>query len=407
MQLTRRGMLASAAIASALPMASARAQAASSLKIGVLTDLSGPYQDLAGPVSVACVRQAIEDSGVTTKGIKVDVVSADHQNKPDVGVAIARQWFDQDGVDMLIDVPNSGVGLALLGVAKEKNKVYINTGGASSDITGKLCNANTIHWAYDTYMLARSTGGAMVKNGGDSWFFITADYAFGHALERDTTGFITKAGGKVLGTNEYPFPGTTDFSSPLLQAQASGAKVLGLASAGADTINQIKQAKEFGLTMRVAGLLVFISDVHSLGLEAAQGLTVTNSFYWDLNDGTRAFSNRVAPKIPGKRPTMVQAGTYAGTLHYLKVAAAMGVDAAKKSGAETVARMKATPTEDDAFGKGIIRADGLKIHPSYLCQVKTPAESKGPWDYYKVIATTPADEAFRPLSESDCPLVKS
>ena len=381
----------------------ARAQAPA-LKIGVLTDLSGPYKDLAGPVAVACVRQAMEDFGVAGKGMNVEVVSADHQNKPDIGVSIAKQWCDRDGVDMIVEVANSAVALAVAGVAKDKNKVYLNCGAATSDLTGAQCNANTIHWVYDTYMLAKSTGGALVASGGDTWFFITADYAFGHALQRDTTGFITAAGGKVLGSIAYPFPGTTDFSSLLIQAQASGAKVLGIANAGTDTINTIKQAQEFGIKMKLAGLLLFISDVHSLGLDVAKGIVLTDSFYWDHSDSTRAFSNRLAPKAPGVRPTMVQAGTYSASLHYLKVAAAMGVAQAKLSGVETIARMKAMPTDDDCFGPGSIRADGRCIHPAFLWEVKAPAESRGPWDYYKLVATTPADQAFRPLGEGRCSL---
>jgi branched-chain amino acid transport system substrate-binding protein len=335
------------------------------------------------------------------------VVSADHQNKADVGASVAREWFDRSGVDLIVEATNSAVALAVAGVAKEKNKVYCNSGAATSDLTGAQCNSNTIHWAYDTYMLAKSTGGAMVKAGGDSWFFITADYAFGHALQRDTTAFIEQAGGKVLGSVNYPFPGTTDFSSLLLQAQASGAKVLGLCNAGTDTINSIKQAKEFGISMKLAGLLLFLSDVHSLGLEVAQGIVLTDSYYWDLNDRTRAFADRLKPKAPNVRPTMVQAGCYSSTLHYLKVAAEMGAAQAKADGAATVARMKAMPTDDDCFGKGIIRADGRKIHPSYLWEIKKPSESKGPWDYYKLVASTPAEEAFRPMNAGGCPLVST
>jgi branched-chain amino acid transport system substrate-binding protein len=355
-------------------------------------------------VAVQAVHQALEDFGVSGKSMKVDVIAADHQNKPDLGASIAGQWYDRDGVDLIVEVANSGVALAVAGVAKAKNKVYINSGAATSDLTGAQCNANTIHWAYDTYMLARSTGGALAKAGGDSWYFLTADYAFGHALQRDTTGFITAAGGKVMGSSAYPFPGTTDFSSLLLQAQSSGAKVLGLANAGTDTINSIKQAKEFGLTMQIAGLLLFISDVHSLGLDTAQGIAVTDSFYWDMNDRTRAFSKRLLTKAPNVRPTMVHAGVYSSTLHYLKVAAEMG-GAIKADGAATVAKLKAMPTDDDCFGPGSIRVDGRKLHPSYLWTIKTPAESKGPWDYYKPVASTPADQAFRPLDAGGCKLV--
>ena len=403
MQLSRRGLIGTAA---SLPLMKARAQGKAALKIGILTDLSGPYQDLAGPVAVKAAQQALEDFGVAGKGMAVEVISADHQNKADIGAGIARQWFDS-GVDGIFEVANSGVALAVAGVAKDKNKVYVNSGAATSDLTGAQCNVNTIHWVYDTYMLARSTGGALVKAGGDSWFFITADYAFGKALQRDTTGFIEAAGGKVLGSVAYPFPGTTDFSSLLLQAQASGAKVLGIANAGTDTINTIKQAKEFGLTMTLAGLLLFISDVHSLGLDVAKGIELTDSFYWDMNERTRKFSERFKPKAPDRRPTMVQAGVYSSVLHYLKVASTMGVEEAKKDGAATIAQLKATPTDDDCFGTSKIRADGRKLHPSYLWQVKSPAESKGPWDYYKPIATTPADEAFRPLGQGGCKMTNS
>ena len=404
MRIDRRTLLTAAAAASMLPIARAGAQVPI-LKIGCLTDLSGPYKDLAGPVAVACVHQALEDSGVLAKNMKVEVISADHQNKPDIGAGIAGQWYDRDGVDIIVEVANSGVALAVAGVAKSKNKVYINSGAATSDLTGASCNPNTIHWAYDTYMLAKSTGGALVKAGGDSWFFITADYAFGKALQRDTTGFIEAAGGKVAGSIAYPFPGTTDFSSLLLQAQASGAKILGLANAGTDTINSIKQANEFGLKMKIAGLLLFLSDVHSLGLQVAQGINVTDSFYWDMNDRSRAFSERLRPKAPGVRPTMVHAGTYSSTLHYLKAAVAMGVAQIKADGAATVAQLKKMPTDDDCFGPGSIREDGRKLHPSYLWEIKKPSESKGPWDYYKAIASTPADQAFRPLGQGGCPMV--
>ncbi|WP_439499555.1 ABC transporter substrate-binding protein [Bosea sp. (in: a-proteobacteria)] len=375
-----------------------------SVKAGVLNDRSGLYADLAGEGSVIAARMAVEDFKAADKGIKVEIISADHQNKPDVGSTIARQWYDQDGVDLILDVPTSSVALAVSQITKEKNKVHINSGAASSDLTGKACNANTIHWTYDTYALAQGTGGAMVKAGGDTWFFLTADYAFGHALERDTAAIVTKNGGKVLGAVRTPFPGT-DFSSFLLQAQASKAKVIGLANAGGDTINSIKQAGEFGITaggQKLAGLLVFASDVHALGLQTAQGLVLTEAFYWDTNDGTRAWSERFAKQNGGKKPTMVQAGVYSGLLHYLKA-----VEAAKsKDPAAVVAKMKELPTDDPLFGKGSVRPDGRKMHDMYLFEVKKPSESKGPWDYYKQIAVLPAEQAFRPLSESECPLVK-
>ncbi len=409
MNPTRRDLIASAAgaaAAAALPLRRARA-AGPTLKFGVLTDLSGPYKDIGGPLATDCARLAVADFGAAAKGITVEVIQADHQNKPDIGAGIARQWFDRDGVDVILDVPNSGVALAVSGVAKEKNKVFLPSNPGTSDLTGKACNANTIHWSYDTWMLAHATGSALVKTGGTSWYFITADYAFGHALQRDTSQFVLSAGGKVLGSSAYPFPGTSDFSSFLLQAQASGAKVIGFANAGADTINSIKQAKEFGIKQTLAGLLVFISDVHSLGLATAQGLVISSSFYWDLNDRTRAFSERLWAKVPNVRAGMGQAGDYSAALDYLKVASAMGIAEAKKDGAATVARMKATPTDDDCFGKGSIRVDGRKLHPAYLFQVKTPAESKKPWDYYNLRATIPADQAFRPLKDGGCPLVKS
>ena len=410
MSLSRRALMGTAA---ALPVIGrARAQSTTSksttIKIGVLNDQSGVYRDISGPTSTACVRQAVEDFGA--QGLTVEVVAGDHQNKPDIGTAIARQWIDREGVDMIIDVANSALGLAINGVCKEKDRAYINSTAATADLTGPACAPTTIHWTYDTWMLAHSTGAAMVQAGGDTWFFVTADYAFGTALERDTTNFVTKAGGKVIGSVRHPFPGNTDFSSFLLQAQASKAKVIGICNAGTDTVNTIKQAAEFGITQsgtKLAGLLVFINDVHALGLPAAQGLVLTESFYWDLNDRTRAFTKRVLPKTGGVHPAMSHAGCYAGALHYLKACAAMGAADAKKSGAETIARMKSMPTDDDAFGAGTIRADGRKLHPVYLFEVKKPSESKAPWDYYKLIATTPADQAFRPLADGNCPLIRA
>ena len=404
----RRSLIAggSALALGGLTSRASRAQAATTIKLGVLNDQSGVYRDISGPTSVACVRQAVQDAG--SHGFNVEVLVADHQNKPDVGSNIARQWIDRDGVDVILDVPNSAVALAVNGVVREKNKVYLNSTAATADLTGPQCSPNTVHWTYDTWMLARSTGGAMVKAGGDSWFFITADYAFGHALERDTSNFVKAQNGKVIGAVRHPL-GNTDFSSFLVQAQASRAKVIGLANAGADTINAVKQAAEFGLTRRgtkLAVLLMFINDVHGLGLQAAQGLVCTETFYWDLNDRTRAFTAKVKPHLAGNMPSMSHAGCYAAALHYLKAAADMGAAAAKADGAAAVARMKAMPTEDDCFGAGSIRADGRKIHPSYLFEVKAPNESKGPWDYYKLLQTTPAEEAFRPLAEGGCPLVR-
>ncbi len=409
MRLTRREVLGSAAAAASTAMLSARPARAQvpTIKLGVLTDLSGPYKDIGGPLATDCARLAVADFGAAAKGFNVEVIQADHQNKPDIGAGIARQWFDRDGVDVILDVPNSGVSLAVSGVAKEKNKIFLVSNAATSDLTGSKCNANTIHWVYDTWMLAHSTGGALVKSGGDSWYFITADYAFGHALQRDTTNFVTAAGGKVVGSSAYPFPGTSDFSSFLLQAQSSGAKVVAFANAGNDTVNSIKQAHEFGVTQTLAGLLVFIADVHGMGLPTAQGLVVSATFYWDLDDRKRAFSKRLWDKVPNVRAGMGHAGDYSSALHYLKVVAEMGAAQAKADGAATVARMKAMPTDDDCFGPGKIREDGRKIHPCFLFQVKKPEESKGPWDYYKLLATVPADEAFRPMKDGGCPLVKA
>jgi branched-chain amino acid transport system substrate-binding protein len=409
MELGRRRLLATGAAAgavTALPRLS-RAQAANTIRIGVMTDMSGTYRDNTGPGSVACAQQAVAEFG--SRGFAVEVLVADHQNKPDIGVNLARQWYDQ-GVDMILDIPTSSVGLAVQNVAREKNKIALNVGSATSDLTGAQCSPTGIHWAYDTYQLARSTGGATVKAGGDSWFFITADYAFGHALERDATNFVKAAGGKVLGTVRTPFPATTDFSSFLVQAQSTKPKVIGLANAGLDTINCVKQAAEFGLTRRgikLASLLLFITDVHSIGLQTGEGLVCSETFYWDLNERTRAFTKRVLPKMPNLYPNTIHAGCYSAALHFLKAVAEMGVPAAKASGADIVARMKAMPTEDDAFGPGKIREDGRKLCPSYLFEVKAPGESKGPWDYYKLLQTTPAEEAFRPLNEGKCPLVRS
>jgi branched-chain amino acid transport system substrate-binding protein len=377
------------------------------VKIGVLTDNSGLYADLGGPGSTLAAQMAIEDSGMAAKGWKIDLVSADHQNKPDVGTNIARQWIDVEKVDIFMDVLNSGVALAVNNLVKEKNAILIDTGAATSDLTNAQCSPNTIHWVYDTYMLANSTGQALVKAGGDTWFFLTADYAFGAALERDTSAVVVKSGGKVLGAVKHPL-NSSDFSSFLLQAQASKAKIIGMANAGGDTTNTIKQAAEFGIVsggQKLAGLLLFITDVHALGLKVAQGLNFTETFYWDLNDGTRAFSKRFSERSKNKAmPSMVQAGVYSGLIHYFKALDALGGN--PHDGAKVVAKMKEMPTDDPLFGQGSIRADGRKIHPAYLFEVKKPEESKGPWDYYKLVGTTPADQAFRPLAESACPLVK-
>jgi branched-chain amino acid transport system substrate-binding protein len=408
MTLTRRSVLSTAAAATLPLTRPARAQKPT-IKIGVLNDQSGPYTNTGGITSVICAKQALEDFGVAAKGLDVEVISADHQNKPDLAVSISRQWFDRDGVDVLLDVPTSSVALAVQSVCREKNKVYLNVGAASSALTGAQCSPNFISWCYDTFMLSKSTGGAMVKAGGDTWYFLNADYAFGKRLRDDTSKLVKAAGGKVLGSAPYPFPGTTDFSSFLVQAQASGAKVLGLCNAGGDTVNSIKQAHEFGLnaSMKIAALLMFINDVHALGLETAGGLNLTESFYWDLNDHTRAFTKRVLPKTPNNYPNMIHAGCYSATLHYLKTVADMGAAEAQKDGVATINRMKAMPVEDDCFGKSKIRADGRNLVDAYLFEVKTPAESKGPWDYYKLKVKTPGDEAFRPLADGHCSFIKT
>jgi branched-chain amino acid transport system substrate-binding protein len=375
------------------------------VKIGVLNDQSGTYADLGGPGAVVAAQMAADDFGGTVLGKKIEIVFADHQNKPDVASNIVNQWIDTENVDVIADVPTSSVALAVQEITKNKNRIFLISGAASSDLTGKACSPTGIHYTYDTYSLAKGTGGALVQDGGDSWFFITADYAFGHALERDTGAAVTDAGGKVLGAVRHPFP-ANDFSSFLLQAQSSGAKVVGLANAGADTTNAIKQAGEFGLVaagQRLAGLLVFLTDVHSLGLQTAQGLVITTGFYWDKDDETRAWSKKFAEKHNGSMPTMIQAGVYSSVMHYLKA-----VDAAKTDEAKAVvAKMKETPINDFFAKNGKIREDGRMVHDMMLAQVKTPEESKGPYDYYKILRVIPGDEAFRPMTaEAGCPLVK-
>jgi branched-chain amino acid transport system substrate-binding protein len=396
---------ASLAFAAAALLTTA-AQAQVNVKIGILTDMSSLYSGIGGPGSVAAAKLAVEDFNPDAHGMKVDIVSADHQNKPDIGAGIARQWYDVDGVDAIVDVPNSGVALAVNEVTREKNKVFLVSNAATSDLTGPKCSPNTIHWTYDTWMLAHGTGGAIVKNGGDTWFFLTADYAFGHALERDTTAVVLANGGKVLGSVSVPL-NNQDFSSFLLQAQQSKAKIIGLANAGGDTDNSIKQGSEFGITaggQHFAGLLVFITDVEALGLKVAQGLMLTESWYWDLSDANRAWTKRWQAQMPGKFPNMSQAGVYAEITHYLKAVAALKSAA---DGKAVVAKMKEMPTDDPLFGKGTIRADGRKIHPAYVFEVKSPAESKYPGDDYKLQATIPADQAFRPLKDGNCPMISS
>ena len=397
------------ALAGAIGLTAGSAQAQltnNEIKIGILSDMSSLYTDLAGAGSVLAARMAVEDFGAAAKGLKVEFVSADHQNKADVGSNIARQWYDRDGVDVIVDVPNSAVALAVNTITREKNKVFLVSGAASSALTGAQCSPNTIHWTYDTWALANGTGNAIVKTGGDSWYFLTADYAFGHQLEADTEAVVVKNGGKVLGKVRHPL-NNTDFSSFLLQAQASKAKIIGLANAGGDTTNAIKQAAEFGIVrsgQSLAGLLVFITDVNGLGLPTAQGLIMTETFYWDLNDQSRAFAKRFQERNKGIHPTMIHAGVYSATLHYLKAIDAMKADG---DGAAVVKKMKEMPTDDALFGKGSVRPDGRKLHPAYLFEVKKPAESKGAWDYYKLRATIPAEEAFRPMKDGGCPLVAS
>lgn len=398
-------MFSLAALAAVLACGTASAQQVN-IKIGVLSDMSSLYSDVGGPGSVAAAKLAVEDFTKANPNVKVDIVSGDHQNKADIGSNLANQWFDVEKVDMIVDVPNSGVALAISSVANQKNKVFIGSGPAASDLTGPKCNANTVHWTYDTWMLANGTGKALVKTGGDTWFFLTSDYAFGHALERDTAAVVEANGGKVLGKVRHPI-NTNDFSSFLLQAQSSKAKIIGLANAGGDTINSIKQGAEFGIVkggQKFAGLLVFASDVNALGLNTAQGLVLTETWYWDANDANRAWTKRwqAERNAAGKFPTMVQAGVYSGVLHYLKAVTALKSSA---DGKAVVAKMKEMPTEDALFGKGTIQANGRKLHDAYLFEVKTPAESKHPGDFYKLRATIPANEAFRPVKDSGCPLV--
>ena len=404
--IDRRSLIAGAA---AMTIPHRRAKAATPIRIGVLTDMTGPYADDSGKGSVVAARLAVEDFRKQHGDIPVEIVFSDFQNKPDVASNIAAGWYDRDGVDLIIDVPVSSASLAVAGVARQRNKLAIFN-SASSALTGDACGPNHAHWAFDTYCLANSTSRAIVAGGGGSWYFIQANYAFGAALAADSSAIVRAAGGQVLGSVKYPFPGTSDFSSFLLQAQASGAKVIGFASAGADTGNLVKQANEFGLTRdsrtRLAALLCLIPQIHALGLKAAQGLLLSETFYWNLNDSTRAFTARYAPQVDGAMPCTIQVGCYSGVFHYLKAVAAMGIDAARADGAATLDKMKAMPTDDIVFGKGRLREDGRKIHDTFLFQVKTPEESKEPWDYYRLIRTTPGEQAFRPLAESTCPLVR-
>jgi len=409
MTLHRRTLIATGAAASVTLGRRARAQA-NTIRIGLLTDFSGPYRDINGPTSVACAQQAIAEFIASNPGITVELIFADHQNKTDTGTTILRGWFDREGVDMALNITNSAVALACNTIVSEKDKVCVNTSAGTSVLTGTACTPNTVQWTYDTWNLAHSTATQVVKAGGDKWFFVTPNYAYGKALQADATKFVDAAGGKVLGNATYPFPETTDFSSFIVQATASGANAIGFAVGGIDLVNFMKQAQEFGLVQKahMAGMTGFITDVLAMGPTVAQGLTLTENFYWDLNDRTRAFYNRVKSRLdPNVFPCSIHAGDYAGTWHYLKAVKELGVARAKASGREVVAMMKKIPTDDDCFGAGRVREDGRKIHASHLFQVKKPADITTPGAVYKHIATTPAEEAFRPLAEGGCPLVRT
>jgi branched-chain amino acid transport system substrate-binding protein len=397
MSISRRLLLAGAPLAT-VPIRRLRAQDKPVINIGILTDLSGTYRDNTGPTSVACIQQAIEEFNPPDHDFRVNFRTADHQNKPDVAVSIARQWFDE-GVDVIIDVPKSSVALAVAQIAREKDKIMLNASAAAMEITAEQCSPNSIVWSFDTYEKAHSTGGALVKQGKRTWSFITADYVFGHSLQAHTAEVVTALGGRVLGNVTYPFPETTDFSAYLQQAASAGAQVLAFANAGLDTVNCVKQAHEFGINtvMTIAPLLMFLQDVHSLGLQTAEGLITSETFYWNMNSRTRAFTNRLLAKSPHNYPSQAHASAYSITLHYLKAVEALGATNAKRSGRVTVAQMKAMPTEDDAFGPGSIRADGRGAFPSYLLQVKRPGDSIGEWDCYKSLARTPPEEVLHPL----------
>jgi len=391
---------------SAIALMSATSAHAIDVKLGVLTDMSGLYADLSGQGSVWAAEQAVADFGAEEKGMNVEIVSADHQNRPDVGSTVVRQWFDEDDVDAVVDVPTSSVALAVNELTRDRNKAFLVSGAATAALTGEQCSPNTVHWTYDTWSLANGTGRAIVETGGETWFFVTADYAFGHALEADTTAVVEEFGGEVLGSVSHPFPGT-DFSSFILQAQGSGAQIIGLANAGGDTVNAVNTAAEFGVVQagqNLAALLMFITDVHAIGLENAQGLIFTEAWYWDQNDENRAFAADFEAEFGENKPTMVQAGVYSSVMHYLKAVEQVG---SAEDGAAVVAAMKEIPTEDKLFGEGMVREDGRKIHDMYLFEVKSPEESTGPWDYYTQRAVIPADGAFRPLEEGGCEFVAS
>lgn len=403
-----RGTVAAAALS---PFVGARAQgSAKPIKIGVITDMSGVYRDVSGPTTVACVEQAIAEFKSANPDIKVELLVADHQNKADVGLGIIRKWFDQDGVDMIENVGNSSIALGAKHLIEGMNKVALITTAGSSDLTGKACSRNFVHWSWDSWCLSHSTATSVVRTGGKKWFFITADYAFGHAAEADATKFVKAAGGTVLGSVRYPFGSTTDFSSFLLQAQSSGAEVIGFANSGGELISALKQAQEFGLDnngIRMAAMVGYVTDVVAMGLPTAKGLSLTETFYWDMNDRTRSFMERVKPRLAKNAiPNMSQAGDYACVTHYLKAVKELGVERAR-TGRDVVDLMKKMPTDDDCFGQGKIREDGRKIHPAYLFQVKRPEESKGPGDVFKLVSTLSAEEAFRPIDQGECPYLKT
>jgi branched-chain amino acid transport system substrate-binding protein len=410
MSVSRRALLASTAALAGVPSLGRAQPARQKLKIGALSDFSGPYRDTDGMVATLCLQQAAREFMATNPGFEIEIVTADHQNKPDVGLAIVREWFDQGGVDAIAQLGNTSVAIGCIALAQEKDKVVLNTGTSSSILTGKYCSPNQIHWSYDTWCISHATATALTKEGGDKWYFITADYTFGHALATDAQHFVTEAGGKILGEAAYPFPGTTDFAALLLTAQNSGANVIAFANSGTDLANCLKQAKEFGLSkagVRLAGMIFFITDVLAVGIDNAQGTITTETFYWDLNDRTRAFYQRLKPTLRADTfPNMGQAGAYSAGVHYFKAAKEMGIQQAKVSGRATIETMKRIPTDDDCFGPGSIRVDGRKLHPAYLFRVKTPQESRSVGDVYTLVATIPADQAFRPLAEGGCSFVK-
>ncbi|HEY0182255.1 MAG TPA: ABC transporter substrate-binding protein [Rhodopila sp.] len=411
MPASRRAVLSAAIAAGVIPFRGGWAQTSDVVRIGVLTDLSGNYRDVTGPTSVICAQLAVDEFKAANPGIKVELISGDHLNKPDIAASVARQWFDRDGVDAITDVGNSAAAIAVTTIAQEKDKIQLNSAAGSSELTGKYCSPNLIHWTYDTWNLAHTMVKALVARGGDKWYFVTADYTFGHAIQNDTTALLAAEGGKVVGSSAYPFPGTTDFSSYLLAAQASGANVVAFANAGDDLVNCVKQLREFGMAggnLAIAAMVGSITAVTGAGLETMQDVNLAECFYWDQNDRTRAFMSRLKPRLPaGVYPNEVHAGAYASVAHYLKTVKRLGVAKAKASGRDTVAAMKAMATDDDCFGAGSIRADGRTIHPCYLFKVKRPGDTHYPGDFFTTVATIPTEEAFRPMSAGGCPMIRA